>query len=114
MAETQNRFGLFFFCTIQNCRKARKIIPTTALSHFHCTNHQKTARKTDTISVCVVKCCNPSMPFSCCKHISIAVPPINPVMVECDKKSTIIPSLKIPKVVWIRPEIRVAVNTKLR
>lgn len=52
-----------------------------------------TARKTDTASVFLVKCFIPKNPFNCCRHINIAVPPMNPVMVECDKKSTNIPSL---------------------
>lgn len=56
----------------------------------------KIARKTEATSVWVVKCFKPSMPFSCCKQIIIAVPPINPVMVECDRKSTKIPSLHKP------------------
>lgn len=55
----------------------------------------KTERKTETISVWVVKCFNPSMPFNCCRQISIAVPPIKPVIVECDRKSTKIPSLQM-------------------
>lgn len=50
-------------------------------------------RITETTPVVLVKCFKPSNPFICCKMISVAVPPMNPVIVECDKKSTNIPSL---------------------
>ena len=53
----------------------------------------KIALRTCTTSVLEVKCFNPSMPFICCRHIITAVPVMNPVIVECDKKSTRIPSL---------------------
>jgi hypothetical protein len=42
----------------------------------------------------------------------IAVPPMKPVMVECDKKSTNIPNLKNPIANWNRPVMRVAVKIK--
>ena len=54
----------------------------------------KTARTTLTQSVWVVKCFKPSMPFNCWRQISTAVPPIKPVIVECDRTSTKIPNLQ--------------------
>jgi len=49
--------------------------------------------RTDTTSVLCVKWTSPKMPLSCCRRMMIAVPPMKPVMVECDKKSTNIPNL---------------------
>ena len=154
-------------------RKQRKITPTTALSHLHYHNTRwikinilkkqkylpketwsfpsqtsflwlKTARRTETTSVWLVKCFKPNMPFNCCRQIIIAVPPMKPVIVECDKKSTKIPSLdekyrinkkkimklntakckrlppvyitdlRKPKAVWKIPVKKVAVKTKWR
>lgn len=98
---------------------------------------------TETTSVLVVKCFRPNMPLSCWKQIRVAVPPMKPVIVECDKKSTRIPSLhfhisyqskpnnslmkitnqpqkkqniylKRPMSVWKIPVKKVVVKTKLR
>ena len=53
----------------------------------------KTAFRTETTLVLVVNCFNPRKPLSCWRLMMVAVPPMKPVMVECDKKSTKIPSL---------------------
>lgn len=53
------------------------------------------APTTETTPVLVVKCFNPSNPFICCKMMSSAVPPMNPVIVECDRKSTNRPNLQL-------------------
>lgn len=55
--------------------------------------------KTETTSVLVVKCFNPNMPLSCCRQIIVAVPPMKPVIVECERKSTTIPSLHVHTII---------------
>lgn len=50
-------------------------------------------RMTETRSVFGVKCFIPSIPLSCCKMMIVAVPPMNPVIVDRDRKSTISPNL---------------------
>ena len=51
------------------------------------------ARRTPWTLVLVVKCWRPNKPFNCCNMRMMAVPVMKPVIVECEKKSTNIPSL---------------------
>lgn len=52
---------------------------------------------TEMTSVLGVKCFIPSIPLSCCIMMIMAVPPMNPVIVDRDRKSTISPNLHQPK-----------------
>lgn len=54
----------------------------------------KTDSMTDTTSVEVVKWTRPSMPFSCCRHTTVAAPAMNPTIVACDSRSTMKPNLE--------------------
>lgn len=49
---------------------------------------------TETTSVEVVKWTRPSMPFSCCRHTTVAAPAMNPTIVACDSRSTMKPNLE--------------------
>jgi hypothetical protein len=51
---------------------------------------------TEMRSVLEVKCFIPRSPLSCCIMMIIAVPPMNPVIVDRDRKSTISPNLHHP------------------
>lgn len=53
----------------------------------------QTASNTEITSVLLVKWLIPISPFSCCRPIMIAAPPINPTMAACERKSTRKPSL---------------------
>ena len=50
-------------------------------------------RTAEMMSVLDVKCFIPSIPLSCCRMMIAAVPPMNPEMVDRDRKSTISPNL---------------------
>jgi hypothetical protein len=49
---------------------------------------------TEMMSVAVVKRSRPSMPLSCCRITTVAAPPMNPMIVACDSKSTMKPNLQ--------------------
>lgn len=54
----------------------------------------KTENNTGINPISLVKCVIPNRPFNCCNETMIADPPMNPISVGFDKKSTINPNLQ--------------------
>nr|GMD94065.1 Os03g0195475 [Ipomoea batatas]GME04816.1 Os03g0195475 [Ipomoea batatas] len=111
-AGNQNIFLFLLPMNLVIRMKIRNALPIRKLKGDHCSwNELKTALKTDTTSVLVVKWLIPNSPLSCWRPITMAAPPMNPTMAACERKSTRNPNLQPPNTLGKIPAKKVTVKT---